>query len=114
MITASHNPDDYNGLKLFNPNGSSFTQKQQVDMEELLKSRYWTDWQHQGSEHTIDALTPHKGAILESVHIKPGITVVADCGNGAGLCAHTGSPCYSGCKNTLYQLQSFRSFCPPF
>jgi phosphoglucosamine mutase len=84
MVTASHNPEEYNGLKLFNPNGSSFTQEQQVDMEELLKSRYWTDWQHQGGERSIDALTPHKKAILESVHIKPGITVVADCGNGAG------------------------------
>jgi phosphoglucosamine mutase len=84
MVTASHNPEEYNGLKLFNPNGSSFTQEQQVDMEELLKSRYWTDWQHQGGERSIDALTPHKKAILESVHIKPGITVVVDCGNGAG------------------------------
>lgn len=84
MITASHNPEEYNGLKLFNPNGSSFTQDQQAEMEELLKARYWTDWQHQGSERAIDALTPHKNAILDKVHIKTGITVVADCGNGAG------------------------------
>jgi phosphoglucosamine mutase len=25
MITASHNPEEYNGLKVFNPDGSSFT-----------------------------------------------------------------------------------------
>ena len=25
MITASHNPEEYNGIKLFNPDGSSFT-----------------------------------------------------------------------------------------
>ncbi len=84
MITASHNPEEYNGLKLFNPDGSSFTQGQQADMEELLKGRYWTDWQHQGSERSIDALTPHKNAILDRVHIKSGIPVIADCGNGAG------------------------------
>ncbi len=30
MITASHNPEEYNGLKLFNPDGSSFTRKQQT------------------------------------------------------------------------------------
>jgi phosphoglucosamine mutase len=84
MITASHNPEEYNGLKLFNPDGSSFTHDQQAEMEELLKVRYWTDWKHQGSERLIDALTPHKNAILDSVHIKNGITVVADCGNGAG------------------------------
>jgi phosphoglucosamine mutase len=84
MITASHNPEEYNGMKLFNPDGSSFTQDQQGEMEELLKARYWTDWQHQGSERSIDALTPHNNAILDKIHIKTGITVVVDCGNGAG------------------------------
>jgi len=84
MITASHNPEEYNGLKLFNPDGSSFTLAQQAEMEELLKTRHWTDWQHQGHERKIDALTPHKNAILEEVHIRAGIPVVVDCGNGAG------------------------------
>ncbi|MFA4877386.1 MAG: phosphopentomutase/phosphoglucosamine mutase [Methanoregula sp.] len=84
MITASHNPEEYNGLKLFNPDGSSFTRSQQTEMEELLKSRYWTDWQNQGTEKVIDAITPHKNAILKSVRIEPDIPVVLDCGNGAG------------------------------
>ncbi|MDD1700053.1 MAG: phosphopentomutase/phosphoglucosamine mutase [Methanoregula sp.] len=84
MITASHNPEEYNGLKLFNPDGSSFTRTQQGEMEELLKTRHWTDWQHQGREQATDALTPHKNTILDNVHIREGITVVVDCGNGAG------------------------------
>jgi len=84
MITASHNPEEYNGLKLFNPDGSSFTQSQQAKMETLLTSQYWTDWQHQGTERIIDALTPHKAAILNIVHIAPDLPVVLDCGNGAG------------------------------
>jgi phosphoglucosamine mutase len=84
MITASHNPEEYNGLKLFNPDGSSFTNLQQVETEELLKNQHWTTWQHQGIERSTDALTSHKNAILEKVHIKPGITVMVDCGNGAG------------------------------
>ena len=84
MITASHNPEEYNGLKLFNRDGSSFTQAQQSVMEELIKIRHWTDWQHQGNELAIDALTPHKNAILDIVDIGAGTTVVVDCGNGAG------------------------------
>jgi len=84
MITASHNPEEYNGLKLFNQDGSSFTSVQQAETEELLKKRYWTTWQHQGIERVTDALTFHKNAILDNVHIKPGIAVVVDCGNGAG------------------------------
>jgi phosphoglucosamine mutase len=84
MITASHNPEEYNGLKLFNPDGSSFTNIQQAETEELLKIRHWTDWRHQGIEQPINALAFHKNAILDKTNIKSGITVVVDCGNGAG------------------------------
>ena len=84
MITASHNPEEYNGIKLFNPDGSSFVQAQQREMEELLKEPGWADWQHQGAETSFDALTPHKRAILDRVSLDPGLSVVIDCGNGAG------------------------------
>jgi len=84
MITASHNPEEYNGLKLFNPDGSSFNQSQQAVMEELIKIQHWTDWEHQGSEQVTDALTSHKKAILDKITIKTGTTVIVDCGNGAG------------------------------
>jgi phosphoglucosamine mutase len=84
MITASHNPEDYNGIKLFNPDGASFTQNQQKDTEEFLKEPHWADWRYQGKECAFDALTPHKKAILDAVSIEPGISVVVDCGNGAG------------------------------
>ena len=36
MITASHNPPEYNGLKLLNPDGSSFYASQQAQMEEAI------------------------------------------------------------------------------
>ena len=84
MITASHNPEEYNGLKLFNPDGSSFTQPQQKETEELLVTSHWADWQHLGTTENTDAITPHKNAILDAVEIKTGLPVVIDCGNGAG------------------------------
>jgi len=84
MITASHNPEEYNGLKLFNPDGSSFTQPQQAEMEDLLKKSHLTDWQHQGSEQITDAISPHKEAILKLTHVEREITAILDCGNGAG------------------------------
>jgi phosphoglucosamine mutase len=84
MITASHNPEEYNGLKLFNPDGSSFTQTQQREIEEQLKTLNYADWQHPGKECTIDALIPHKKAIADKVHIGPEISAIIDCGNGAG------------------------------
>ena len=84
MITASHNPEEYNGIKLFNPDGSSFLQAQQQEVEDWLKELHWADWRHQGDESAFDALTPHKKAILDEVSIDPGLSVVIDCGNGAG------------------------------
>jgi phosphoglucosamine mutase len=84
MITASHNPEEYNGLKLFNPDGSSFTLTQQADMEALLGTQNWTDWMHQGRVEEFDAVTPHKSAILNQVNIPGNRSAVLDCGNGAG------------------------------
>jgi phosphoglucosamine mutase len=84
MITASHNPEEYNGMKLFNRDGSSFTKMQQAEMELLLGTQHWTDWKHQGSEETFDAITPHKNAILDRVNIEDNRSVIVDCGNGAG------------------------------
>ena len=85
MITASHNPEEYNGLKLFNPDGSALTLLQQEQMEESLKNPpSLSDWEHQGTVTQIDAITPHKKAILNAVKIKRGLSVVLDCGSGAG------------------------------
>jgi phosphoglucosamine mutase len=84
MITASHNPEEYNGLKLFNPDGSSFTRAQQEKTEDLLNNWHFTDWKHLGKELTTDALTPHKRAILDNVHPSSAVSAIVDCGNGAG------------------------------
>ena len=84
MITASHNPEEYNGVKLFNKNGSSFTRIQQAEIESLLSEQHWTDWKHQGREEAFDAITSHKNAILDKVRIKAGSSAILDCGNGAG------------------------------
>jgi phosphoglucosamine mutase len=84
MITASHNPEEYNGLKLFNRDGSSFTKQQQADMEAQFGRNHWTDWKLQGSVRAFDAITPHKTAILDMVNIETSSSVILDCGNGAG------------------------------
>lgn len=84
MITASHNPEEYNGMKLFNRNGSSFTGTQQAETENLLGAFHWTGWEHQGREIAFDAITPHKTAILDRVDIPHDGRVILDCGNGAG------------------------------
>lgn len=85
MITASHNPEAYNGLKLFNPDGSSFTLAQQQDIEELLEGDdQWVAWNEQGGLRLVDGIAPHTAAILDQITPAKEITAIVDCGNGAG------------------------------
>lgn len=84
MITASHNPEEYNGLKLFNPDGSSFTRKQQDDLEAQFSRKHWTDWENQGILRSLDAVSQHMKAIQKQVSVRQEISVILDCGNGAG------------------------------
>lgn len=84
MVTASHNPETYNGLKVFNQDGSSFTLAQQQQMEESLENPDWTDWKAIGSRRESDIITPHREAILSSISPPEGISIVLDCGGGAG------------------------------
>ena len=72
MITASHNPEEYNGIKLFNPDGSSFTQTQQREIEDQITKAHWADWKHRVTI-AIDAITPHKNAILPRKSTRLGI-----------------------------------------
>ncbi|MFQ5885083.1 MAG: phosphoglucosamine mutase, partial [Thermoplasmata archaeon] len=39
MITASHNPGEFNGVKFWNPNGLAFLKKQRDRMDKLLRKR---------------------------------------------------------------------------
>jgi phosphoglucosamine mutase len=84
MITASHNPEQYNGVKLLNPDGSSFTRQQQKEIEEALARTHWKGWEEQGRVWAAEAVGAHRQAILDRVSMARRITAVLDCGNGAG------------------------------
>jgi phosphoglucosamine mutase len=113
MITASHNPEEYNGIKLFNPDGSSFSQLQQREIETGIDLRQWTDWHKQGCESQIDAVTPHKNAILEKVRPGSARPVVIDCGNGAGCSLTPGLLSDAGVRTICINCNPLGSFARP-
>jgi len=86
MITASHNPPEYNGIKLLNPDGSSFDSLQQVQIEEAVSDESfevtrWEEIKHGGAyeaaiEHHIDSILP---GFPQQLNLK----VVVDAGCGA-------------------------------
>ncbi|MBQ4135029.1 MAG: phosphopentomutase/phosphoglucosamine mutase [Methanocorpusculum sp.] len=84
MITASHNPENYNGYKLFRPDGSSYTVSQQEEIERRVAEPVYAAWDKQGSVSPADIITPHKEKIHAEITVPENMTVVVDCGNGAG------------------------------
>lgn len=86
MITASHNPAEYVGMKLWNPDGMAFDSRQQEGIEEAVaSSRYLlAKWDGVGDINTYgNAVEDHIKAIMKHSGDLQDLRVVVDCGNGA-------------------------------
>jgi phosphoglucosamine mutase len=84
MVTASHNPPEYAGIKLWNPDGSGFGVSQSVAVEKLLESKKFKlkSWDHVGKKHVLpEVIDTHAYRILAGVGTSK-LNVVVDCANG--------------------------------
>lgn len=87
MVTASHNPPEYNGLKPWNPDGSAFDKHQRHRIEMLVSrsSAPLASWEDMEYLRTFaDAVDEHIERILKDNPVKAALKVVVDCGGGAG------------------------------
>ena len=86
MITASHNPPEYNGIKLVNPDGSAFDSNQREQIEDMVLSDSLSvaPWSEiKGSSIHNGAIEKHIERILEDFPDELKLKVVLDCGCGA-------------------------------
>ncbi len=86
MITASHNPPEYNGMKLLNPDGSAFGshQRQQIEKMVLNDSSNVAPWDEIKSCSLYSGtIEQHIQRILPDFPARPKLRVVVDCGCGA-------------------------------
>ena len=87
MLTASHNPSPYNGIKIWNKNGMAYTSAQEAEIEKIYaeKSYISVSWDKVGSLSVNEEI---KGQYIDDlvnmVDIKEGLKVVIDCASGAG------------------------------
>ncbi len=91
MVTASHNPSEYNGVKLINPDGSAFSMAQQKEIEDSIDGHPLTlrpPVEFVDSHEYEGAVEEHIKLILSQFPRFEGIKVVLDCDNGAA-CAVT-------------------------
>jgi len=86
MITASHNPPEYNGIKLLNPDGSAFDAYQRKQIEEMISGDFISvaPWgEIKGSIIYTEAVEKHTERILCDFPEGFKLKVVVDCSCGA-------------------------------
>ena len=86
MITASHNPPEYNGIKLLNPDGSAFSPAQQKEIEGLIlgESLVVAPWSEIGQSRGYPrAIEEHIERIARDFPKALDVKVALDCGGGA-------------------------------
>ncbi|MCQ2972714.1 MAG: phosphoglucosamine mutase [archaeon] len=87
MLTASHNPPQYNGIKIWNPNGMAYTSAQEAKIEEIYHNKDYTSvtWDKIGSlSYNEEIKDQYIEDLVNLVDIKHGLKVVIDCASGAG------------------------------
>lgn len=89
MITASHNPSKYNGIKLWNADGLAYKQEQEREIERLVYEKEFSlaSWNEIGKEYDISSFKDEYVDDIISISgidsTKP-LKVVVDCASGAG------------------------------
>ena len=86
MVTASHNPPEYNGIKLFNPDGSAFGREQQSEIEALVSNSLpgMVAWDRlESSQVYHGAIEQHINHIRRHFPHRYRLKVALDCACGA-------------------------------
>jgi phosphoglucosamine mutase len=90
VITASHNPPEYIGIKFWSNSGLGFTKKEESEIEKIYFSEKFIrcSWKKVGKTHPLDeAEIIHINDILKEIDTRPiilkNIKVVVDVGSGA-------------------------------
>ncbi|MGQ9788742.1 MAG: phosphoglucosamine mutase [Candidatus Hadarchaeaceae archaeon] len=100
MITASHNPPEYNGLKFFDSFGMAYTPRLEGKVERIYFGKKWRNvsWKQVGEVEDLDILADYIGALTAAVQLSRNYKVVVDCGNGAASLATPKLLREMGCK----------------
>ena len=91
MITASHNPPEFNGVKCVDPDGTEMARKNEESIEEIFHTKRFSraDWRGIGRRDNFDRAVPdYIDGIVARTDVegirKADLRVALDCGNGAG------------------------------
>ncbi len=84
-ISASHNPPEYNGFKIFNENGMSLTVSDQIVLEKILEKNVFetVEWRNIKKISVKDANKPYIRNLVSKFVFKKKWSLVCNCFTGA-------------------------------
>jgi phosphoglucosamine mutase len=87
VISASHNPFEDNGIKVFSGRGEKFTERVEREVEAIIGDRSWHAKQgepaHVPHEDLVGAYLDHLRAVVHGSASLAGFPLAIDCANGA-------------------------------
>jgi phosphoglucosamine mutase len=107
MLTASHNPPQYNGIKVFRADSLAFTDAEQNAVEEIIaQNRYMlAGWRKVGSASKVEASHLYVGMLTKATTLQKPWRVVVDPGCGATYQTAPAALTSLGCKTTAINAQ---------
>jgi len=116
IITASHNPPEFNGIKVIDGDGTELGEEKEEDIEKIYFDEKWkrAGWDGIGRVYGADAISPYIDAVVSGVDAdairKKGFRVVLDCGNGAAGVADPYIMSRLGCRVVTLNAQADGKF----
>ncbi|MEM2465882.1 MAG: phosphoglucosamine mutase [Candidatus Bathyarchaeia archaeon] len=85
MVTASHNPPQYNGIKIFDKDGMAYDEKRQEMLEKIIESGDFrlAEWRDFGKVEYSDESQLYVDMVLKNLRLSRKWRVVIDLGCGA-------------------------------
>lgn len=80
MVTASHNPPEYNGFKLCSIDGGTMYGQQLQDIKEMIEQENYISGN--GIVKKVEIIESYIEMIAEKIKLSKKLKVVVDCGNG--------------------------------
>jgi phosphoglucosamine mutase len=107
MITASHNPPQYNGIKIFNGEGVAYNEESQNEIESIVENESFrlADWRSIGEASFVDESYLYIEMIRKNVKLTRKWHVIVDPGCGATCHIAPASLQSLGCKITAINAQ---------
>ena len=111
-ITASHNPPEYNGLKIFDTTGMAYTEEQQSALEDTIeKEEFMTSsWSRVGRVEEIDGGRFYVDTLANAIGFMGERKIVCDLFNGATCTIAPEVFDELGCNATMLNAQPDGSF----